>query len=63
MRALYGEDVQLKLIPTERGFLRRRTGLGLSVASGDYGVSFTQGLAGDLISALEERALWARFGL
>jgi len=63
MRALYGEDVRLKLIPAERGFLRRRAGVGVTVSGGDYGVSFAQGFAGDLISALEERALWARFGL
>ncbi|MGO9545660.1 MAG: S49 family peptidase [Rhodomicrobium sp.] len=63
MRALYGEDVNLKLIALERGLLRRKTGLGFSVAGGEYSVSFTQGLAADVISALEERALWARFGL
>ena len=63
MRALYGEDVRLKLIPAERGFLRRRTGVGLAVAGGGHGISFAQGFSDDLISALEERALWARFGL
>jgi serine protease SohB len=63
MRALYGEDVRLKLIPAERGLLRRRTGVGVTVSGVDYGVSFAQGFADDLISALEERALWARFGL
>ncbi|MGO9173492.1 MAG: S49 family peptidase [Rhodomicrobium sp.] len=63
MRALYGEDVRLKLIPAERGLLRRRTSVGVTVSGADYGVSFAQGFADDLISALEERALWARFGL
>ncbi len=63
MRALYGEDVRLKLISTERGLFRRRTGVGLSMSGLEYGVSLGKGFADDLISALEERAIWARFGL
>jgi serine protease SohB len=62
MRALYGEDVRLKLISTERGLFRRKTGVGLSVSGLGYGVSLGKGFADDLISALEERAIWARFG-
>lgn len=62
MRALYGEDVRLKLISTERGLFRRKTGVGLSVSGMEYGVSLGKGFADDLISALEERAIWARFG-
>jgi serine protease SohB len=62
MRALYGEDVRLKLISTERSLFRRRTGVGMSFSGTEYGVSFAKGLADDLISALEERAIWARFG-
>jgi serine protease SohB len=63
MRTLYGEDVRLKLIPSERGFLRRRTGVGVTFSGTEFGVSLAQGFADDIISALEERALWARFGL
>ncbi len=63
MRALYGEDVRLKLISSERGLLRRRAGVGIAISGAGLGVSFAQGFADDLISALEERALWARFGL
>jgi signal peptide peptidase SppA len=63
MRALYGEDVKLRLISTERGLFRRRTGVGMSVSGAEVSVSFAKGLADDLISALEERAIWARFGL
>jgi serine protease SohB len=63
MRSLYGDDVRLKLVAPERGFLRRRAGVGVSLSGRDFGVSFAQGLAGDVISALEERAIWARFGL
>jgi len=63
MRALYGEDVRLKLISAERGLLRKRLGFGVSVPASEYGTGFAYGLADGLISALEERALWARFGL
>jgi serine protease SohB len=63
MRALYGEDVRLKLIPSERGFFRRKSGVGITFSGAESGVSFAQGFAADIISALEERALWARFGL
>ena len=63
MRALYGEDVRLKVVQSERNFLRRRLGLGAAaVSGGGYGIGLPHGLAGDLISALEERAIWARFG-
>jgi signal peptide peptidase SppA len=63
MRALYGEDVRLKLVSTERGLLRRKTAVGVSVSGTEYGISFGKGFADDIISALEERAIWARFGL
>jgi serine protease SohB len=63
MRALYGEDVRLKLIPSERGFFRRKSGIGIALPATKFDVSFAQGFADDIISALEERALWARFGL
>jgi signal peptide peptidase SppA len=62
MRSLYGEDARLKLISTERGLFRRKPGVGVSVSGLELGVSLGKGLADDLISALEERALWARFG-
>lgn len=63
MRSVYGDDVGLRLISMERGFFRRRAGLGSSMSGAEYGISFAKGFADDLISALEERALWARFGL
>jgi signal peptide peptidase SppA len=63
MRALYGEHVQLKVIQSGGGFLKRRLGLGAAISSEDYGLSFPKGIADELISALEERAIWARFGL
>jgi signal peptide peptidase SppA len=52
----YGEKVRLRPIPVERGFWRRRrpfqVGPGLAAAELDA-----------IISLLEERALWGRFGL
>ncbi|MBJ7535504.1 S49 family peptidase [Rhodomicrobium vannielii ATCC 17100] len=63
MRSEYGDKVRLKLISTERGFFRRKAGVGVSVSGTGMGISFAQGFADDLISALEERAIWARFGL
>jgi serine protease SohB len=63
MRAVYGEDVRLKLISTERGLLRRRSPAGVFAWGSPDGIGFARGLADDLISSLEERAMWARFGL
>ena len=62
MRSVYGDKVRLKLISTDRGFFRRRAGLGSSFSGTEFGISFARGFADDLISALEERAIWARFG-
>ncbi len=63
MRALFGDNVRLKLVSTERGLFRRKSGVGMSISGAELGVSFAKGFADDLISALEERAVWARFGL
>jgi len=62
LRERFGEKVYTPLITPERGFLGRR-------AFGVGGAEFIQaglaqgGLAEDMISALEARALWARYGL
>jgi serine protease SohB len=63
MRSIYGDGVRLRLISMERGFFRRRAGLASSMSGAEYGISFARSFADDLISALEERAIWARFGL
>jgi serine protease SohB len=56
MRDRYGEKVRLLLIEAERSFFGRRlTGVGGALAG--------EGLADDLISAAEIRALWGRYGL
>jgi signal peptide peptidase SppA len=59
LRARYGEKVHMPLVAAERGlFGRRLPGIGALEA-------FMQksGYADELISALETRALWSRFGL
>ncbi len=59
LRERYGEKVRTPLIAAERGlFGRRIPGLGSLEALAPKG-----GLAADLISALEERAVWGRYGL
>jgi signal peptide peptidase SppA len=59
LRARYGEKVRTPLIAAERSLLGRRTpGVSLATAFADR-----PGLAEDLISALETRALWSRYGL
>jgi len=63
MRALYGEEVRLKLVSMERGFLRRKAAVGVSFPGVDSGFGIGRGFASELISAIEERAIWARFGL
>ena len=62
LRERYGEKVRTPLISTERSlFGRRLPGLGsLQAIAGQAGQG---GLADDLISALETRALWGRYGL
>jgi serine protease SohB len=59
LRERYGEKVRTPLVSAERGlFGRRLPGLG-SLES----FARQPGLAADLISALEARALWSRYGL
>jgi signal peptide peptidase SppA len=58
MRETFGEKVRLKLITSGGGLFRRRRGVG--VAAPEWA---TSNLAEDLISAIEARAMWARFGL
>ena len=56
MRERYGEDVKLELIEEEKGWLKRRLGLGTSARA-------RPGLAAELIAATEERLYWSRYGL
>lgn len=66
MRALHGDDVRLRVMPMGGGGLlsrlRRPAGFGLS-GIGETPSTISSALAGDVISAIEARALWSRFGL
>ncbi len=61
LRARFGENVHLPLIAERGWFGRRMPGVGSRIAGGlaDGG----QDLAGDILSAAEQRAIWARYGL
>ena len=59
LRERYGDKVRTPLIEAERSFLGRKlSGIGLARALTD-----SPGLADDMVSALETRALWTRYGL
>jgi serine protease SohB len=61
LRQRYGDTVMTPLVSAERGFLGRRLrGVGAHALE-DLWTS--PGLAEDLVSALETRAIWARYGL
>jgi serine protease SohB len=71
LRARFGDKVATPLIAAERSlFGRARPGIGLAGlglngtgAAGFDPLSYGAELAGGIISALEERALWGRYGL
>jgi serine protease SohB len=59
LRDRFGEKVRTPLIAAERGLLgRAKPGVSLTQT-----LANSSGLADDLISALEARALWSRYGL
>jgi len=62
MRELYGDKVRLKVVPLDKGGLLSR--LRRSASSAGYEELRGGGLAfgEDLISAIEARSLWSRFG-
>lgn len=55
----FGDKVEPKLISAPRGLFGRRAAFGIGLK----GQRLTEGLGEDLISAVEERALWMRYGL
>ena len=62
MRTLFGEDVRLKLVMPSTSWLRRKRSIFAEAGAFDFGF-LSGGFAADLISAIEARALWSRFGL
>jgi signal peptide peptidase SppA len=63
MREKFGEDVKLKLVSTERGWLRRRLAATALAAPDAAPLAAPAGWADELLSTLEARALWGRYGL
>jgi serine protease SohB len=58
LRERFGDKVYTPLITAERGLFGRR-----AVGIGEFMQQGGTGLAEDMVSALEARALWARYGL
>ena len=64
MRSLHGEKVRLRAVPmAPSGLLTRLRRMPGLAPGGSEKFAFPPSLADDLISAVEARALWARFGL
>jgi len=66
LRERFGEDVMTPLVSQERGWFGRRTpGVGAAELARLPGLAagFAPNLVEDVISAIEARALWARYGL
>jgi serine protease SohB len=59
LRERFGEEVVTPLISPERGLFGRRA----PGVVGDTGLAFGSQLAEDIVSALEARAIWSRYGL
>jgi serine protease SohB len=57
LRGRFGDKVATPLVTAERGLFGRRI---FGVGGGEF---MSEGLAADMISALEARAMWARYGL
>jgi len=61
MRDSYGDEVRLKLVMPSTSWFRRRRSVFAEGAAFEFGLS-PGSWAADLISAIETRALWSRFG-
>ncbi|MGH6736418.1 MAG: S49 family peptidase [Methyloceanibacter sp.] len=60
MREVYGDDVRFKLVQPSTSWFRRKRSV-FSEGGLDFGFA-PGGLTADVISAIEARALWSRFG-
>ncbi len=64
MREKFGDKVNLKLISGKRGLFRRMGVGSRAIAAGNSGsASLAAGLTQDVLSTLESRSLWSRYGL
>ena len=62
MRELFGDKVRLRLVSGERGLFRRRSQGVSSLLDASLAGRAAMSIADDAISAIEARAIWARFG-
>jgi signal peptide peptidase SppA len=62
MREVFGEDVRFKLVAPSTSWFRRKKNVAIGSSAFDSTI-WPEGLAANVISAIEERALWSRFGL
>ncbi|MBI1207924.1 MAG: S49 family peptidase [Azospirillum sp.] len=60
LRSRFGAKVRLRVVQPERSWLRRRSGVG---AAGGPGSLSPEALVGAALAGVEERALWAHYGL
>ncbi|MFA5901211.1 MAG: S49 family peptidase [Hyphomicrobium sp.] len=63
MRELFGSKVRLRIVPLDKGGLLGRLRRASSVAGYEELTTGRLAFAEDLISAVEARALWSRYGL
>ncbi|MEX1060699.1 MAG: S49 family peptidase, partial [Methyloceanibacter sp.] len=61
MREVYGDEVRFKLVTPSTSWFRRQRSVFAEGGGFEFGFS-PGGFAADLISAIETRALWSRFG-
>lgn len=62
LKARYGETVRLQLVTIPRGLFRRRIA-GVFAGRQAFDADFAAGAVGSLAASIEERLLWARYGL
>lgn len=63
MRELYGDEVKLKVVPIERGGLLSKLRRAPSLDGRLMEFSSRTAITDELLSTMETRALWARYGL
>jgi len=66
LRERFGDEVMTPLVSAERSLFGRRVpGVGAAEAAQwpNLGPNLASGLAEDVVSAIEARAMWARYGL
>ena len=62
MREVFGENVRFKLVAPSTSWLRRKRSVSFGTGGFDFRL-WPEGLTADVLSTIEARALWSRFGL